>query len=63
MNMVNKVIRNKMKYCRIIGYRCSRKMKITKKWEKNRSHEKMRSKENGNRKKTSHKMEPMMEGY
>jgi len=30
--MVKKVIRKKIKYCRIIGYRCSRKMKTTKKW-------------------------------
>jgi hypothetical protein len=32
MSMVNKVIRKKMKYCRIIGCRCSRKIKTMKKW-------------------------------
>jgi hypothetical protein len=52
-----------MKYGRIIGYICSRKMKTAKKWGRNRSHEKMKSEENSNRKKTSHKMKAMVEGY
>jgi hypothetical protein len=59
-DMVNKVIRKKMKYCRIIGYSAEKKMKTTKKRERKSSHEEMKSKENSNRKKTSHKMEPMV---
>jgi hypothetical protein len=42
---------------------CRKKMKTMKKWERNSSHEEMKSKENSNRKKTSHKMEQMVEGY
>jgi hypothetical protein len=61
--MVNKVIGKKIKYCRIIGYRCSRKVNTMKKWGRNRNHERMKSRENSNRKKTSHKMEPVLEGY
>jgi hypothetical protein len=37
-------------------------MKTAKKWGSNRNHDKMKGKENSNRKKTSQKMESVVEG-